>query len=100
MKRVRLATWAALAGLTLLSGCQMSDPCRPSLLERMRLCGRPRASAVTYEPPMNGSTFGGVPMGEYPITSYAGPECCDGPVLPPSNGFGGEHGFAPGHDSG
>src|SRR5262245_48572831 len=68
MKRMRLAAWAALASLGLLSGCQSSDPCgcRPSLLSRLGLRCHSRATEA--------------PVSSMPITTLA-PDCCEGPIL-------------------
>src|SRR4051812_31771468 len=77
MKRLRLATLAAAAGLTLIAGCQScgSNCCsgccgeRPGLLTRLGL--RPR-TAVIYEggvggaPVVDGPIDGGFPVGGFP----------------------------------
>lgn len=93
MNRLRLATWAAVAGLGLLAGCRSTNPCDPCEQQQgffSRLCGR-----------RNGSLCGSV-VGT-PVSSMSlGGDCCEGgPVLgdPPFAGVSGPvmHG---GFDSG
>jgi hypothetical protein len=84
MKRIRLATWSALAGLGLIAGCQTcsNDCCNTcnscgngGLLSRLGL--RPRTGgAVMYDGPVGGAPVGGAPYmgGDYPCsTTGAGP---------------------------
>jgi hypothetical protein len=76
MKRIRLATWSAVAGLGLLAGCQTcsNDCCNTSccgggLLSRLGL--RPRTSgAVMYDGPV-----GGMPSGYGGGAPYMGGDC-------------------------
>ncbi len=102
--RMRLATWAALACLGLVAGCQSSNPCgngglfNGGLMSRLRL--RPRCPAVCCEGPalgmpvdampvstgfpggLNGHV--GLPGGDLPLAGDC-PTCVGngGPVLPP-----------------
>lgn len=102
MKRLRLASWAALAGLVALSGCQSSWTCgnrlgigQGQLLQR--LC-RPRCTDVVSEGPVVGTPVSSMPISSLPVTSEL-PYCPEsnacpypvegGPVLPPTESYPG-----------
>lgn len=81
MNRLQKATWAALAGLGLLSGCRSTNPCDPCEDRGFfsRICGGRR----------NGVFHG--PVSATPVSSMSlGSDCCDGPILgdPPFGGPG------------
>ncbi len=94
MTRLRLASWAALAGLGFLSGCQSCgtsscDPCgRPGLFNgglMSRLRGHGNGTTVIQD----GSGYG-MPIDATPVSGLPNGGCSScangGPMLPPYDG--------------
>jgi hypothetical protein len=100
MKRLRLATWSALAGLTLVAGCQSSSTSccgeSPGLLTRLGL--RPNTSGtVIYDGPVQGMPGAGmpytapigtapVPGADCPCSAGGGPMLGTPPFMPVPGG--------------
>ena len=70
MKRLRLATWAAVAGLGLVSGCQGTNSCgcrscgceREGLMSRLGLRPRDNGTVIYGGPaPVEGMAVGALP---------------------------------------
>ncbi len=89
MRRLRLATWSALAGLGLIAGCQSTrtDCCTTScneggLLSRLGL-RRSTSGSVIYDGPAGGYPAGAVVPpaagGECPCSTTGGGPNLDGP---------------------
>ncbi len=87
MKRLRLATWSAVAGLTLVAGCQSSSTscCDSGNGGFMSRLFRPRTSGtVIYDGPVSGMPGGmsyTAPIGTSPIPGGDCPCSSGGPML-------------------